>query len=148
MKLKLASAFLCTALMYCGGGGSGGSGVDGDVEVGSLSTTEAEDLCDYFVTLVPVRTVTCTVDGQTITLNFGTPAAEVAAEVAECVADLAAIPTCNATVGEAEACAEGNANQIDDFSDDEICALVASGEEPPPIAACAALDDPSCEPPN
>ncbi len=133
--------------MYCGGG-SGGSGVNGSAELGTLSSADTESLCDYLVTLEEVRTVTCMVDGQTITITFGTPDAEVDAEVDECVAELATIPSCNATVDEAEACAEGNANQIEDLSDDEICDIVAGGEAPPPVAACEAFEDPSCEEPE
>lgn len=145
MKLKLASAFLCTALMYCGGGGSGGSGVDDGAAVGELSAAEAADLCEYLITLQPVRTVTCDVDGQTVTVELGTPAAEVAAEVDSCVEDLTAATSCTATVGQAEACAEGNADQIADLSDAEICDIVAGGPEPAPIAACAVFDTATCD---
>lgn len=146
MKLKLASAFLCTALMYCGGGDSGGSGVDGGAAVGDLSAAEATDLCEYIIELQPARTVTCTIDGQTTTVEFGTPAAEVNAEVADCAEALGAAVDCTGTVGQAEACAEDNADQIDGLSDDELCSIVAGDTEPPATpASCAVFDTATCD---
>lgn len=150
MNIKwLASAFLCTGLMYCGGGGSGGSGVDGSAAVGDLSTAEAEDLCDYLASLQNPRTVTCTVDGQTTTIELGIADDELADAIDECVDELSAIPDCTATVDQAESCAEGSSGQLDDLSDDEICAIF-SGETPPPEqpASCDALDVASCDVPE
>ena len=141
MKLKLASAFLCTALMYCGGGGSGGSGVDGSAAVGDLSTAEATDLCEYVITLQPARSVTCTIDGTSTTIDFGTAAAEVDAEVADCVTAFSDAVDCTATVDQAESCAEANADQLDGLTDAEICAIAAGDTEPPAQPASGAVFD-------
>ncbi len=145
MKTKLASAFMCTALMYCGGGRSNKSGVDGSAAVGTLSATEADDLCEYLLTVPEVRTVTCDIDGQMITINLGTDPAELDEEIADCAADFAATPDCDGTVSEAESCAEANADQIDGLSDDEICDIAVGGEQPALPAACQVFLSPTCE---
>jgi hypothetical protein len=139
MKLTWLAAFACTGLLACGGGG-GSSGVDGSKTIGALSDDEVQDLCEYIVDLAPSpeRTIEC----DQITFHIGHEPEERDAEVAECVAEFGPLDTCDATVANLEACAEGNSSQFDSLSDDEICAI-AMGEapEPEPPAACQALEE-------
>jgi hypothetical protein len=113
----IGSAFLCSAMAFaCGGGGSGGSGVDGDVVLLDITAGEAGDVCDYIVNLGgPEREIDCG-DGTTVTV--GNDPSEVAGDIADCTADLQAVPDdCDATVGELESCFEAFA----DASDAELC---------------------------
>jgi len=122
----IASACVCASLAIGCGGGSGGSGVDGTLELVELEADEVSDLCGYVIDqLGPTREIACP-DG-TLTIEAQTQA--------ECEADFDTLPlTCTATVSNAEACAEA----IGGLSDDELC----SGDALP--AACAPLFSASC----
>lgn len=115
----IGSAFLCSAMAFAcgGGGGGGGSGVDGNVELVDITADEAGDVCDYIINLQeqPEREVVCG-DGTTITV--GTSAADAAADIADCTADLQTVAVeCAATVGDLEACFEDLASA----TDEELC---------------------------
>lgn len=142
MKLRLLAAFLCTGLMYCGGGSGGGggvgnSGLDSSKTLGSLDEGEAMDLCEYFFGLLnPPRVIDC--DGTEVT--FGIDDEELADAVADCTADVSEADSCQATVGQAESCFEDQT----ELSDDEICELFLGGTEPELPASCAPIMDPTC----
>jgi len=123
----IGSAVLCTSLAIACGGGSGGSGVDGSLELADLGAGEAADLCDYIVDVLgPERTVDC---GGGVMLTVG------GEDAAECVDDFNTFPaTCTATVDNAESCAEA----LGALSDAELCA-----DESFP-AACAPLISQTC----
>ena len=124
----IASAFLCLAVAC--GGGSGGSGVDGSLELADLDPDEVSDVCAYIIAeLGPTREIDCG-GGQTLTIE--------AQSQADCEDEYDTLPaTCTATVSNAEGCAEALAG----LSDEELC-----GDTAIP-AACAPFFSISCQSP-
>jgi hypothetical protein len=102
MRVRVAVfAVLCVAAC----GGSDGSGVDGDKRIGELSDGERQELCEYMADVNgPERTITCS---DAVQLEVGSDS------VADCVAFLASIPMCPATVSLAESCTEALADMTD-----------------------------------
>jgi hypothetical protein len=92
--MRLLTSFLFVAslsLVACGG--DGGTGLDSNKALGTLTTAELTDLCEYVVDQYPSEPVDC--DGTEVEPPT----------VQECVDD--PFPEdCTATVGQAEACAE------------------------------------------
>lgn len=129
----IGSAFLCSAMAFaCGGGGSGGSGVDDDVALLDITADEAGDVCDYIINLAgPEREIDCG-DGTTVTV--GNTPQEAEEDIADCTADIQQVPSgCEATVGDLEACFEAFA----DASDEELCSDDAPlPPECAPVAPC------------
>jgi len=111
MSKRIAmAAFLCAGLAAaCGGSGSG---VSSGKELTALSDVEIEDLCAYLVGVEgDLREIDC--GDIIVTVGKGT--------VDECIDDLevrqSEYPSCDATVGDFEACSEDFAA----LSDDEVC---------------------------
>ncbi len=111
----LSALFFASSLTLVACGGGGGSGLDSSKTLGSLSSAELTDLCEFVVDTYPSEAVDCG-DGQMF--EPGT--------VAECTED--PFPSdCAATVGQAEACVEALAADVCADTLPEACA---------PIFAC------------
>ncbi len=114
----LASAFLGTTLLYCGGGsgGVGGSGVGSNKRVVELNASELLELCEYFSSIKeqPEREIDC---GNGSTTTVGINPEDVQAEVDDCVADAPTNASCPLTVGQAEGCIEA----LEGRTDAELC---------------------------
>jgi hypothetical protein len=120
MIKALGFSMVVLAFAVACGGGEGGGGPDRTKQVDELTDDEVFAMCEIIADLFPVRSVTC--DGQS---------AEVGTSVDGCISDFLATQ-CDATVAEAEDCAEALA----EFPDDVFC----EGTTEPP-APCLALQN-------
>jgi hypothetical protein len=127
MKSILFGSLVTVFAFACGGGGSGGSGVDGGKRLVDLSDSEITELCEFAFAADPEREITCS-DG-TVTVGQ--------ASVAECVQEAnesaAAAPNCPVTVSQYEACISA----LGDQSDADLCEFNFP-------AACAPLLQEAC----
>ncbi len=114
--MRFMTGLVCvTALALAACGGGGGSGLDGNKALGSLTSAELMELCEYVAEAGPQETVDC---GDGVTVGPTT--------AAECAMD--PFPTdCTATVDDAEACADAIGDDPCNAFESEACA---------PIFAC------------
>jgi hypothetical protein len=137
MNIKwVGAALVSMSLVYCGGGsGGGGTGVDPNRTIASLTDDELMDLCEHFVGLEPspARTIDCG-DGNTI--EDGIDPEDIPEAIQQCVSTAPEEP-CPLTVGDAEDCFEALAT----LTDDELC----EGVDPSTIPECAGVLDAACE---
>jgi hypothetical protein len=111
--------------LFAACGGSSGSGVDGDLKVIDLTSSELDDECAYLFDTYPSKTVDC--GGGDMTTIGET-------SVAECEASApteADAPDCDATVADTEDCL--------DYIYNNTC--TTGGTEP---ASCSALFSTGC----
>lgn len=124
--------FIAT-IAACGGGG----GVDSGLKLNSLSDAEVMDECSYIVDAYPTKDFTCDDgEGGTVTVHYGFATAAACSSSLE--DEIADIPDCQATVGDAEDCID----YTHGLSNDAFCNATSTP------AACAALNTDACSPPT